>query len=227
MKRKLLKYKGIPISPIVLFKTVLNGENKTLDKVLDNIQTNIESLTNKINNVIINNIDDINKKITNIKYDISDIYGRIQWCEDTINALFNNLYYTDTNIVKYTDLTGNKETAIDLKNNINLFNIDVGHIISYYNSGYIIESSNENFNIRTFSKIRVEENRDLYIEYKNYTKLKLIKITSKGIIITDIKSIFNKLNLEPFEFYLYLYNKNTQDKKLTFKYTPNNDSSRT
>lgn len=57
MKRKLLKYKGIPISPIVLFKTILNNENKTLDKVLfelENeltklIQNGLSQLTNSIN----------------------------------------------------------------------------------------------------------------------------------------------------------------------------------
>ena len=44
MKRKLLKYKGIPISPIVLFKTILNDKKEALDKVLENLENRLISL---------------------------------------------------------------------------------------------------------------------------------------------------------------------------------------
>ena len=79
MKTKLLKHKGIPISPIVLFKTILNNKNKTLDKVLDNLEKVLRSL--------------INNKA-------SELNNKINKCFNRLNTTDNNYYELKAEVTK-------------------------------------------------------------------------------------------------------------------------------
>ena len=110
MKIKQLKYKGIPISPIVLFKTILNDENKTLDKVLNDLKNNITSLRKKLEA----DISSAKADISSAKADISKLSSNLNknyiktknyYIADNDDIIrLNNNVYININFEKYKNL---------------------------------------------------------------------------------------------------------------------------